>query len=204
MNARLTLIPALLAGASVLAASGCTSAELTAPETGAPGPAFRNHADHVSPEGLEGQLVSLANLLQVEDARLGAIADGFVAPVGGINPCVLEALAAIQTAALNIVQAAEEMERVAGAPVPPPEDETPPDPVHPPDPVLPPAALEGQLESIARVLASLETRLAELADGFVPPVGGINPCTLEALATIKAEALSILAAAEELEAELVR
>jgi len=167
--------------------------------------------------GLAGVLTGLAGLLQVQDARLLAVADGFQDPPDPGKPALLAALGVIEGAASSIAARAAELERLSGGSHPPdpglpPNPFAPPNPCLPPNPLVPPVdpdvppnpCLVGLLGSIGNVLEGADSRLAGIQDGFVAPDGGDLPAVQAALANLKAAAMSLAQTAAELAAEIGR
>ncbi len=153
--------------------------------------------------GLAGGLSGLAALLQVQDARLAALADGFVPPPDPERQMAM-ALGVIRAAAASLAERAAELERVSGGSLPP-------NPIHPPDPGIPPDPCRavgrayppnpcrvGMLNSMGNALAGADARLADIEAGFLPPPDPDRPAILAALATIKAAAMSLVETADGL------
>ena len=166
--------------------------------------------------GLAGTLTGLAGLLQVQDARLLAVADGFHPPDPG-KPALFAALGVIEGAASSIAARAAELERLAGGSHPPdpglpPNPFAPPNPCQPPNPLVPPVdpdvppspCLVGLLGSIGNVLEGADSRLADIEAGFADPPEPNLPAILAALANLKAAAMSLAETAAALSNELSR
>lgn len=153
--------------------------------------------------GLVGRLTSIGGLLQVQDARLDAVAAGWTDPPDPNRQLTL-VLGAIRAAAMSLAERAADLERISGgslppSPIQPPDPGFPPDPCHPPDPGLPPGPCRvGLLRSMGNALAGADSRLASIQAGFQAPDSPDKPAVLTALATIKAAAMSLAETAEEM------
>ncbi len=153
--------------------------------------------------GLAGGLTGLAGLLQVQDGRLLAVADGFVPPPDPDRQIALS-LGAIRAAATSLAERAAELERLSGGgfppgPVQPPDPRRPPNPCYAPGRGFPPDPCRvGILGSIGNALEGADARLADIQAGFLPPPDPDKPAILAALAAIKAAAMSLAQTADAL------
>ena len=153
--------------------------------------------------GQAGGLSGLSALLQVEDARLAAIAAGFVAPPEPDRQITM-AIGVIRAAAASMAARAADLERVSGGSVTP-NLQAPPDPEYPPGPcraigrLYPPGPCRvGMLGSIGNALTQADARLAGIQAGFQAPPEPDRPGVLADLANIKAAAMNLVETADRL------